>query len=237
MSEHPAAQPHGPIQEIAEGVYWVRGSARLGRGLTIGRNMAIVRSGEELTLVSAVRLSDQGEAELARLGKVRHVVKIGAFHGMDDAYSVSRFQADHWTLPGVPPPPGVPRSRELRAGALPIDDADLFVFETTAHEEAALIVRRAGGILLSCDSVQSWPDTEGCSLPAKLVTRLLGFTSRPTQIGPPWRKRMTPPGGSLRGDFERLAAMEWKHMVGGHGAPLRDTARSDLQATIAATFR
>ena len=43
--------PHGPIERVADDVFWVRGSIGLGPGLRITRNMAIVRSGDELTLV------------------------------------------------------------------------------------------------------------------------------------------------------------------------------------------
>lgn len=236
MAEFPAAQVHGPIREIAEGVHWVRGSVRMGPGVTINRLMVIVKSGEELSLISSVRLSEQGEAELAKLGKVRNVIKLGAFHGMDDAYSVDRFQADYWALPGAELPAGITKSRELKQGSLPIPDADLFVFEKAVKPEGALLVRRAGGILVTVDSVQNWPDTEGCSLIAKAVTKVFGFTSRRAQIGPPWRKGMTPKGGSLKGDFDRLASLEFRHLIGAHGGPLMDTAKTDLQATIAVTY-
>ncbi len=47
---------------------------------------------------------------------------------------------------------------------------------------------------------------------------------------------MTPPGGSLKADFERLAKLDFAHLIAAHGGPLRDTAREDLQATIEATF-
>ncbi|MBK7583059.1 MAG: hypothetical protein IPI67_23035 [Myxococcales bacterium] len=236
MTEHPAAEPHGPIQEFSDGVFWVRGSVRMGPGVRIPRNMVIVRAGDQLTLISAVRLSAAGEAELERLGKVRHVVKLGAFHGMDDAYSVERFRASYFALPG-----GTRRSepkpdRELSPMSLPFEDAELFAFEKTVKKEGALLVKRDGGILVTCDAVQHWPDTSGCSPVAKLVTYFLGFTKRRAQIGPPWRKGMTPPGGSLRDDFERLAALPFRHLIGAHGAPLRDTAKSDLAETVSATF-
>ncbi|MBK7584387.1 MAG: hypothetical protein IPI67_29800 [Myxococcales bacterium] len=236
MADHPAAEPHGPIQEIADGVFWVQGSVRMGPGVRIPRNMVVVRAGEDLTLISAVRLSAAGEAELERLGKVRHVVKIGAFHGMDDAHSVERFKASYFALPGGTRESEPKPDRELSPTSLPFDDAELFCFEQTKKKEAALLVKRDGGILITCDAVQNWPDTSGCSPMAKVVTRLFGFTKRPAQIGPPWRKGMTPEGGSLRGDFERLAALEFRHLIGGHGAPLRDTARTDLAATVRATF-
>lgn len=207
----------------------------MGPGMSLNRIMVVVRSGEELTLISSVRLSAEGEAELERLGKVRHVVRIGV-HGMDDAYTVQRFGARYWTLASMPVPQGIEDHQVLAAESLPVPDASLFSFENTVDEEAALLVHRAGGILVTCDSVQNWPGTEGCSLLAKAAAKVMGFTARRAQIGPPWRKRMTPEGGSLRTDFERMAALEFAHLVGAHGAPLIDTANQDLRATITATF-
>ncbi len=204
--------------------------------MRLTRNMVVVRSGEEVTVVSPVRLSAAGEAELERLGPIRHVVKIGRFHGLDDAYYLERFGASYWALPGGAREEDPTPQQELKPGTLPIPDAELFEFRDTKFKEGALLIKRGGGILITCDAVQNWPDTRGCSLPAKLVARLIGFLRRPAQIGPPWRKRMTPEGGSLKSDFERLATLEFAHLVAAHGRPLRDTARTDLQATIKATF-
>ena len=236
MTNHPAAMSHGPIEEIVDDVFWVQGSVNLALGMRLSRNMVIVRSGEELVLISPVRLSAAGEAELERLGKVSHVVKIGLFHGMDDAYYLERFGATYWTLPGGARPEDPTPDKELREGSLPIPDAELFEFFDTQDKEGALLVARGGGILITCDAVQNWRDTKGCSLPAKLAARLIGFLRRPAQIGPPWLKKMTPAGGSLKSDFERLTQLEFTHMIGAHGHPLKDTAREDLKATVEATF-
>ncbi len=134
MSEHPLPEPHRSIEEIAEGVFWVQGSVKMGTGIRISRNMVVVRSGDELTLISAVRLSTEGEAALEKLGKVKHVVKIGAFHGRDDAYSVSRFGAAYWNAGEARPEEPKP-DHQLSAGALPIEDAELFLFEKTARRK------------------------------------------------------------------------------------------------------
>ena len=83
--------------------------------------------------------------------------------------------------------------------------------------------------------MQNWTTTAGCSVPAKLATHAMGFM-KPAQIGPPWRKFMTPEGGSLRADFERLAGLEFRHLIGGHGTPLRDVARERLRETIARVY-
>lgn len=236
MAKNPEWLPHGDIEEIGERVYWVRGSAVVGPGMRIPRNMAIVVHNGEVTVIGAVRLNPTGEARLAELGELKHVVKIGYFHGMDDAYYLSKHDADYWTLPDgardVDPAP----TETLADAHLPFPDAELFAFEHTRHPEGALLVKRSGGILLTCDAVQNWPDTSGCSFPAKLATRLMGFTKRPAQIGPPWRKHMTPEGETLKTDFERLAGLEFDKLIGGHGSPLRSGAQQALAATVAATF-
>ncbi|MBW2244880.1 MAG: hypothetical protein JRH01_23105 [Deltaproteobacteria bacterium] len=236
MSNHPAAMPHGPIEEIADGVFWVQGSIQLAPGMRLSRNMVIVRSGNDLTVASPVRLSEDGETELEKLGSVRHAVKLGVFHGVDDAYYLERFGATYWALPDGARPQDPTPQQVLRPDSLPIPDAELFEYQDSKEKEGALLIRRAGGILISCDAVQNWPDTKGCSLPAKLAAHLIGFRRRRAQIGPPWLKKMTPDGGSLKADFERLAKLDFAHLIGAHGAPLRDTAREDLQATIEATF-
>ena len=232
MSDFAPLEPHGPIEEIWDGVYRVRGSVRMGPGMRIPRNMVIVRDGQSLTLVSAVRLSDEAEAELKKLGDVKHVVRIG-MHSMDDAYCVERFGATYWAPDGLVAD-GLAHET-LDAGALPFSDARLFRFEDTVAPEAAVLVERDGGILVTCDSVQNWVSLDGCSMLARGVTRAMGFL-HPMNIGPPWRKMMTKKGGSLKPDFERLAALPFEHAIGGHGDPAIGGAKAGLAATIARVF-
>jgi len=236
MSEYPAVMPHGPIEWVGDDVFWVRGSVRLGPGLRITRNMTIVRSGTELSLFHSVRLTPESEAELAKLGTVKNVVKLANAHGMDDAYYLDHFGATYWALPGGAREQDPEIQQELRDDNLPVDDAKLFAFRDSKEKEAVLLIERGDGILITGDAVQSWPDSAGCSLPAKLVIRLMGFLKRPAQIGPPWRKMMTPENGTLQPDFERLASLDFAHIVPVHGSPLMGTAKQDLRATIEATF-
>ena len=236
MSEHPKPLPHGDIEEIAEGVHWVQGSAVMGPGMRIPRNMTIVVHDGTVTVINAVRLDAAGEKRLTALGDVKHVVKIGWVHGMDDPYYLEKFGAAYWALPKGTRDQDPKATETLSADNLPFPDAELFAFEQTKAPEGAILVKRAGGILVTCDSAQNWPDTSGCSLPAKVVTKLLGFTKRPAQIGPPWRKGMTPPGGSLKSDFERMAKLDFDKLIAAHGGPLRSGARQALEVTIAATF-
>jgi hypothetical protein len=205
-------------------------------GVIISRNMTVVKSGGGLTLINAVRLTAQGEAQLAKLGTVKNVVKIGHYHGRDDAYYVSEHGAVFWALPNAKHPDYGTEAQVSSAENLPILDAQLFVFDGANEAEAALLVARSNGVLVTCDAVQNWPNTARCSLPAKVVARLIGFTKRSAKIGPPWRKAMTPDGGSLQPDFERLAALKFDILIAAHGAPLVGGAPCALAATVKATY-
>lgn len=235
MSEnYPPVEPHGPIEAVFENVFRVQGTVVMAPLVRLTRNMVVLRHDGELALVNAVRLNSEGEAALEALGKVAHIIRIG-FHGMDDGYYQDRYQAKLWALPGVETRNGAKTTDELAAGALPFPTLSLFQFEHTLQPEAALVFDGDGGVLLTCDSVQNWVDTKGCSVVAKGVTRVMGFVN-PAQIGPPWRKMMTPEGGSLQPDFERLVALPFKHLIGGHGVPLKDHAPERLRETIARVY-
>src|SRR5580658_7039149 len=94
------AMPHGAIEEVFDNVFVVRSSWRAGVGITFERTMAVVRQGGELVVINSCRLSDAGEAELAKLGKVTQAVRVAAFHGADDPYYAYRFGATIWGQAG-----------------------------------------------------------------------------------------------------------------------------------------
>ena len=76
----------------------------------------------------------------------------------------------------------------------------------------------------------------GCSWPARLIMPLIGF-KRTTLIGPLWLKAMTPDGGSLRPDFERLLELQFDHLIAAHGGPRRDDAHTAVAAAFARAFQ
>ena len=78
----------------------VRGSIKMNPVVCISRNMVIVRDGRALSLLDPIRLNDEGEKQLAALGDVKHVIRLGAFHGIDDPYYVAKYQAQMWSQPG-----------------------------------------------------------------------------------------------------------------------------------------
>jgi hypothetical protein len=220
----------------------VSGTIRFFPGNSITRNMAVVRQGTELVVLNSVRMTPEGEAELEKLGKVTHVVRVGAFHGLDDPYYVERFGATLWGPPGTNH--GVRErkhggglalrvpARDLGPDACPIEGARVFLFEHVREPEAAIVVDREGGVLVPCDSYQNWTTFEGCSFLGGLMMRALGFG--PTLIGGPWMKRVGTP--EVRADFERLLDVPFTHLLPAHGTPLRDRAKEGLRTAIAHRF-
>ena len=65
----------------------------------------------------------------------------------------------------------------------------------------------------------------------------MGFRGRAC-IGPGWRKQSEPKDGKgFAADFDKLLALSWKHALGGHGAPMKDTARDDLRASVQKIYK
>ena len=234
---HPAAQFHGEIKELFSNVYWVQGTARMAPGLCMNRNMVVLRHQGELLLINPVRLSDPGEKALQALGEIKHILRLGVFHGLDDQYYKDKFSAqfwcqansNHYAMPSKP-------DRLLNEDTeLPFPDLKLFLFKKTAKPEAALLLQRHDGLLMTCDSLQHYQDWQGVSFLMRPIMRCFGFGLR-TLIGPPWKKMMTPKNGSLKEDFESLMNLEFKHLVGAHGSPCVEHAKAGVRKAIDLAF-
>ena len=91
--------PHGDIESLGADIFAVRGSIRINLLMRISRNMAIVREGNELTLVNPIRLRPEIEKKLTQFGEIKNIVRLGAFHGVDDSYYVNKFEAQFWSQP------------------------------------------------------------------------------------------------------------------------------------------
>jgi hypothetical protein len=235
-NEYPPATAHDPIEEIFPDVFLVRGSYRLNALMSFGRNMVVLRHGGELTIVNSIRLIAAGEAQLDQLGTVRHVMRLGYFHGQDDRYYIDRYSAEFWGPLASRAVPGPAITQPLDENSeLPVPGVRPFLFKQSRHPEMALLVEREGGILLTCDALQYYADRRFCSLFAKVFMPLKGFPLDMI-IGPIWLKAMTPAGGSLRADFDRIRALSFKHFVAAHGSLLRDDAHAAVARAIDKAF-
>jgi hypothetical protein len=235
MSDSPV-HDHDPIEEIGTDVFMVRGSIKMNALMTITRNMAIVRHAGELTLVDPIRLSAAEEKRLDTLGAVKRILRLGSLHGVDDPYYSERYGAELW----APGPSGAHPEPEPTlvfdaTTSLPFPDAELFCFEGLKQPEAALLLRRAPGLLITCDSIQNYGDYRYNNLPARLLMPFIGFP-KTTIVGPMWVKMMTPEGGSLESEFRRLLELEFDQLLSAHGSLLETGAHEACERAVDEMF-
>ena len=236
LKPFPDAMPHGDLEEILPDTYFVTGTSRpnfMGQAWQFSRNMTVLRRGRDLTLVNTVRLDARGLAQLDALGTVRAVVRLGSFHGMDDAFYLERSDARYFSLAGAPPEgaraPDVLLSPDAEP---PVPDARVFLFETSKVPEAVLWLPTEGGTLIACDSLQNWVDVDRFfDDDSGTRMRAFGFI-RPANIGPGWRQAAQPDAV----DFHRLAGWSFRHLLPAHGVPILADAHVQLSATIAREF-
>lgn len=235
MSDFPPLLPHGEVQEILPEVFLLKGQIRVefDHISEFSRNMIVIRDGDDLTLVNTVRLDEAGLAQLDSLGTVRHLVKLGAFHGRDDAFYLNRYKVPLWAPSGMTYTRGEKTDRTLEPGMPgPSPDSSAFVFDTPKLPEAALLLKRHGGILITCDSLQNMtgPDEYFNDYAAESKERL-GFFNKAT-VGPGWLKFAEP----KTSDLARLKELEFSHLLSAHGDPLLDEAHQAVSATMSRLF-
>lgn len=234
---HPPAERHLPLREVFPRV-WLASSEvtqtlPLGLKIRFGRNMVAVHSEDGWVLIDPVRLSESAERELLSRGPIRHLVRLGTYHGRDDAYYADRFgAAEFWCAPGVQSHPEPRAARAITEdGPFPIPDAKVVVFKAATRAECAVFLPQQR-LLLTCDSVQNYERDPMLSPLARVVMYPMGFFS-PCVIGPLWLKWTTPPGGSQRADFERILALDFDNLIGGHGTPKIGGAKAALARNVA----
>lgn len=236
MFQYSPAWPHGALQRAFPGVFFVVGTNRThhaGVDIQTSRTMTVVREGGALTLLNTVRLDDDGLAALERLGQVRHVVRLGAFHGRDDPFYCDRYAATLWALPGVTHADGRATARTLAPGGpCPLADGQVFAFASARVPEAAVLLAREGGILITCDAIQNWTHVDRFFSPQCGELFAAQGLIRPANIPSTWREACRPDPD----EFARLLALPFRHLISAHGEPLRDEAHARVAAGVAAAF-
>jgi hypothetical protein len=227
----------GTLVQVFDDVWWAWGTVRFVPGVLFPRNMTIVREPDGLVIIHPVMMPPAEQAKVEALGPVKHIVRLGAFHGMDDPAYVKRYSPTTWAPPGVDLQPGATHDQPLLPGGTsPFRDGTVFDFTPSKTPETAILLKRQGGILFTCDSVQNWETTTGCSLLGGLMARGMGFRGRAC-IGPGWRKQCEPKDGVGFGPtFRQLLELDFRHIIGGHGAPIKDDAKDALRASVSRLY-
>lgn len=231
----PPVYPHDEITPLYPGVYLLHGSIKMGPGIRMNRNMIILKNGPELSLINPVRMNEGGLSRLEALGEVKNILRLGDFHGLDDAFYRDRYQCEFWAQRGQKTYREPRPTQEIRAGSkTPYPKSEFFTFETAKHPEAALLLKEHR-LLITTDSVQYHAGWSYFTWPTKLAFRLVGFKPG-INIGPPWLKLVTPKGGTLRYDFEQLMALDFDALVAAHGVLLSSGAKALLRSEVERIF-
>ncbi len=230
----PCATPHGEIREVFPNVFFVTGSVVMVPGMQLSRNMIILREGDALTLISPIRLDEDGLEALEKLGRIENIVKLGGYHlgmhnGLDDPFYMDRYRAKLWALDGMEHKGGLQTTHVLCTGGdMPVSNATLFVYESSNIPEATLLLNQNDGILISADSLQNWAvvDEYFSELAAQRMTQA-GFI-QPANIGPEWFRTCQP---DLE-EFDKVTQLSFVHLLPSHGSPILDTAKEDFKVTF-----
>jgi len=235
MRDHPPAPYHLPLQECFPDVWLARSaiamSIPLRLTITFSRNMVAVRTPDGWVLLNPVRLTEDAEAELLAKAPFKHAVRLGTFHGRDDGYFVEKFGVEFWGVRGEQTYSEPTFSREITAeGPFPIPGARVVIFTHATRAECVVSLPQHR-LLVTCDSAQHYDRDPLISWLGKVVMYPMGFFT-PCVIGPIWLKEATPPGGSLRTDFERVLALDFDHLISAHGTPKIGGAKDALAKNV-----
>lgn len=223
---------HGRIEKIFSDIYFVMGTNKTvhdGVELQHSRNMTIVRHNDELSLINTVKLTPAGLRELDALGAVKNVVRIGAFHGKDDAFYIDRYGAKFWAFEGMIDQNGKHIDATLTSdGATPFPGCTVITFETSKHPEGMLLIDADNGVLVTCDSIKNWTQADEyfSQKTATLYAKQGQFKT--AHLSPIWLEAC----GVKRSDFDKLDSISFKHLISAHGKPLLNNANDLIQQSI-----
>jgi len=237
---YPDVLPHDPPKQIAEDLFVVHGCVKPNAVVRFTRNMTIVRDHGRLALINSVRMDDAGLSRLDELGEVAHVLRLGPAHGMDDQFYVDRYNADFWSFEGGTTYTKPATKRVLsEEGALPFSNAKLFAFDHLIEPEGAILLEREpGGILLTCDAIQSYatfPHTPHTNWLARRMLPMIGFP-RKTLIGPLWMKHAVKDREGIKAEFKRLMALDFNQLLAAHGTFLSENAHVEVERAYEKMF-
>lgn len=232
--------PFDPPEQIADDLFVVKGCVKPSPIVRFTRNMAIVRDEGQLTLINPVRMDEAGLSKLEALGAVKHVLRLGPMHGMDDVFYVDRYQAPFWsfTKQTTYTEPSIDHPLE-DGGALPFSNAELFGFDHMKETEGAILLHREpGNVLLTCDGVQSYstpPHTPHTNAFTRFMMPFIGFPKK-TIVGPVWVKLLVEDKDGIHKEFKRLLEWEFDQLLAAHGTFLPTKAHAEVTAAVDKMF-
>ena len=216
-------QPHEQLIEIDDGILTVAGEIRMPIG-NFPRRMTVLRlTGDRTAIWSAMALDPPDMARIEAMGQPSFLIIPNDFHRMD-----AKIWKDRYPEIKVITPPG---ARARVADIVPVDatsdilgDAavQFIVVPGTEAHEAALVVRRSGGVTLVINDVIG-NVTRPHGIGAHILSRLMGFgVSRP-RVPRPVKFRMIKDRPALAAQFRAWAGEEaLRRIIVSHGDPIEN---------------
>lgn len=252
---HPPALPHGKLEQVLESIFFVTGTVEIPMlmgclKMSFSRNMAVIvqdnktSKEKELVLVNSVRLNEEGLQQLDRMGTVKHVLRLGGFHGMDDPFYKERYpEALVWAIPSASYFSGFEQkghevffqpNKQMDAKtieALPISKANLIVIESKGPRDGILVLERPEGkVFVTGDSLQNMETCDDYfNTLGSICMKLFGFIV-PCQVGPAWSQvsEVNPL------EMQKLLQHKFDHVLPSHGRPVMGQAWKKYEPSIMA---
>lgn len=223
MTQYSLAWPHSNIKEVLPNIFFVTGTnITQHESVTLqhSRNMIIIRNQDELSLINTVRLTEKGLDELNSLGRVKNIIRIGSFHGRDDAFYIDHYNAKLWALPNMKHEHNKNTDYNLTNELMPFPNCEVFTFNSSKFPEAILHIKQNGGVLISCDSIKNWLTNDEFfnDLTTKIYEKqkVFGYAA----INKIWLDATQVDKSELLA----LKGLEFSHLLSAHGEPLLNNA-------------
>lgn len=238
--------PHGELEQVFDNIWFVTGQVKMPMlfpPMKISRSMTVIKNPEnnELTIVNSMQLSEQGLAELEKLGKVVNVLRIAGFHGRDDAFYRQKYAAKIFALKGqtytreMMKPVTDPKLGYLQPDVwlteespLPVPNATLKWFASSTPTEAILIINQDEGILVTGDTLQHTPQSDQYNnWVSNILMNKMGYF-KPYNVGPGWVQFAKPSLAEIRSILD----LDFEHVLPGHGLAVIGGAKEKFRSAI-----
>ncbi len=218
--------PHSDLQEVLPNIFVVTGSMKIFGLFQYSRTMTILRDGEVLALVNPVRVNDRVLNEIQKMGKIKHLLKIGQLHNVDVPFYMDKFSPDLWVNKDDPSIGDYqPKAYFDDYNEIPILNCKVKTIVDSKIKESFLVTPANGGCLHSCDAfVNMGVDSNHNWLTAKLSK----FLPDPTYIGPNWIKMAKPPEASMKA----VLNYDFENFIPAHGQPILGGAKDKIASYL-----
>ncbi|MBO9714695.1 hypothetical protein [Sphingomonas sp.] len=227
-------QPHGPVEEVDEGILTVAGEIVMPLG-RFPRRMTVVRLADGGTAIwSAIPLAEPEMARIEALGPPSFLVVPGVAHRLDVRAWKARYPAIR-VLSAAGARDAVDEAVTVDEAGDVLDDPQVALESVpgTGDRELSLRVDRAGGTTLLLNDVLAnvrHPNGFG----AWAMARLFGFGVDGPRVPRPVIARMVTDRTALAGAFRGWADLpRLKRILVSHGDPIADTPAAALLAAAA----